>query len=64
MKFNEKYPMLKDKVFLSKTLTETVFTTMALENQKVDKKKIEIIVKKVLEEKNLKGAQFFRNQIR
>jgi hypothetical protein len=64
MKFNEKYPMLKDKVFLSKTLVETVFATMALENQKVNKEKVEMIVKKVLEDKNLKGAQFFPNQIR
>lgn len=30
MKFHEKYPQLKDKGFLSKVLTNTVFSTMAL----------------------------------
>ncbi len=63
MKFYEKYPQLKEKSFLSKMLTNTVFSTMSLENQQVPKTKIVQIVKKVLKEKELKGNQFFTNQI-
>ena len=61
MKFYEKYPQLKEKSFLSKILTDTVFSTMALEDQKVPKSKIVKIVKTVLKEKELKGNQFFTN---
>lgn len=61
MKFYEKYPKLKEKAFLSKVLTSTVFSTMSLEDQQVSKSKIVKIVNVLLEEKELKGNQFFTN---
>ena len=63
MKFYEKYPQLKEKGFLSKVLTNTVFSTMSLEDQQVPKTKIVKIVKSILKEKELKGNQFFSNQL-
>ncbi len=63
MKFYEKYPQLKEKGFLSKVLTNTVFSTMSLENQQVPKTKIVKIINGVLKEKELKGNQFFTNQL-
>ncbi len=63
MKFYEKYPQLKEKGFLSKVLTNTVFSTMSLEDQQVPKTKIAKIIKDVLKEKELKGNQFFTNQL-
>jgi hypothetical protein len=63
MKFYEKYPQLKEKSFLSKMLTDTVFSTMSLEDQQVPKSKIIKIVQTVLKEKELKGNQFFTNQL-
>jgi hypothetical protein len=61
MKFYEKYPQLKEKGFLSKVLANTVFSTMSLEDQQVSKSKIKQIVATVLQEKQLKGNQFFTN---
>ena len=61
MKFNEKYPQLKEKGFLSKVLTNTVFSTMLLEDQQVSKAKVLKIVKNVLKEKELKENQFLSN---
>ncbi len=63
MRFYEKYPQLKEKGFLSKVLTNTVFSTMSLENQQVPKTKIVKIINDVLKEKELKGNQFFTNQL-
>ena len=63
MKFYEKYPQLKEKGFLSKVLTNTVFSTMSLEDQQVPKTKIVKIINGVLKEKELKGKQFFTNQL-
>lgn len=63
MKFYEKYPQLKEKGFLSKVLTDTVFSTMSLEDQQVPKTKIVKIINSVLREKELKGNQFFTNQL-
>jgi hypothetical protein len=63
MKFYEKYPQLKEKDFLSKVLTSTVFSTMSLEDQQVPKTKIVKIINGVLKEKELKGNQFFTNQL-
>ena len=62
MKFYEKYPQLKDKVFLIEVLTNTVFSTMSLENQQVSMSKVEEIVLSLLNERELKGGQFFSNQ--
>jgi len=61
MKFYEKYPKLKQKSFLSKVLTDTVFSTMSLEDQQVSKGRIVKIVDSILKEKELKGDQFFTN---
>lgn len=61
MKFYEKYPQLKQKSFLSKVLTDTVFSTMSLEDQQVSKSKVVKIVDTILKEKELKGNQFFTN---
>ena len=63
MKFYEKYPQLKEKGFLSKVLTNTVFSTMSLEDQQIPKTKIVKIINGVLKEKELKGNQFFTNQL-
>jgi len=59
MKFYEKYPLLRQKGFLTKILTDTVFTTMMLENQQVAKLRVEEIVVALLNEQQLKGNQFF-----
>ena len=61
MKFYEKYPKLRDRAFLTKMLTDTVFSTMALEDQEVPMEKVKEIVLSVLREEELKGNQFFSN---
>ena len=61
MKFYDKYPQLKEKKFLTQMLTDTVFSTMTLENQKVSKAKVKVIVLNLLKEQELKGNQFFAN---
>ncbi|MBS4029230.1 MAG: hypothetical protein KGZ58_11435 [Ignavibacteriales bacterium] len=61
MKFYEKYPQLQEKKFLAQVLTDTVFSTMELENQKVAKPKVHEIVLSLLNEHELKGKQFFSN---
>ncbi len=63
MKFYVKYPQLQEKGFLSKVLTNTVFSKMSLEDQQVPKTKIAEIINGVLKEKELKGNQFFTNQL-
>lgn len=64
MKFYEKYPQLKEKGLLAQLLTSSVFSTMSLENQQVSMPKVEEIVLSLLKEKELKGSQFFSNQIK
>ncbi|MBL0736160.1 hypothetical protein JI750_04645 [Flavobacterium sp. GN10] len=59
MKFYEKYPVLKQKGFLSKVLVDTVYSTMNLENQNVSKIKIIKIVDTILKERELNGSAFF-----
>ncbi len=61
MKFYEKYPKLKEKGFLTQILTDTVFSTMSLENQQVPLPKVKEIVLALLKEEELKGGQFFSN---
>ena len=58
MKFNEKYPQLKEKEFLSELLVNTVFSTMALEDQEVLRSKVQEIVQYLLNRRELKGDQF------
>ena len=62
MKFFDKYPQLKEKTFLTQVLTNTVFSTMLLENQQVAMPKVKEIVLLLLKEEELKGSQFFSNQ--
>lgn len=62
MKFYDKYPQLKDKEFLAQILTNTVYSTMSLENQQVSLPRVNEIVLLLLKEKELKGGQFFSNQ--
>ena len=62
MKFYDKYPQLKEKSFLARTLANTVFSTMSLEDQQVPMLKVEEIVLSLLKEQELKGNQFFSNQ--
>ena len=64
MKFYEKYSQLRQKGFLAKVLTDTVFATMSLENQQVAMPKVKEIVLSVLKEEELKGRQFFSDQSR
>ena len=59
MKFYDKYPQLKEKEFLVEVLTNTVFSTMALEDQQVPKLKVREIVLALLKEQELQGSQFF-----
>lgn len=63
MKFHEKYPQLKEKNFLAQVLTNTVFSTMSLGNQHIALSRVEEIVLSMLKEKELKGGQFFTNQV-
>jgi hypothetical protein len=63
MKFYEKYPQLKEKEFLTQILTDTVFSTMSLEDQEVPKERVEEIVLSLLHEEELKGGQFFSYQV-
>lgn len=63
MKFYDKYPQLKEKGFLTQVLTNTVFSTMSLENQQVSMPKVQEIVLLLLQEQELKGKHFFSNQI-
>lgn len=62
MNFYEKYPQLQEKAFLTQMLTETVYTTMSLEDQQVPKDKVEEIVLSLLSE-DLESTQFIGNQI-
>ena len=61
MKFYDKYPKLKEKGFLSKVLTDTIFSTMSLEDQQVAKSKVNEMVLRLLSEHESKGNQFFAN---
>jgi hypothetical protein len=62
MKFYEKYPQLKEKEFLTQVLTDTVFSTMSLEDQEVPGPKVEEIILSLLNEEELKGRQFFSDK--
>ena len=61
MKFYEKYPQLKDRAFLTKVLTDTIYSTMALEDQTIEETRVEELVKSLLHDAELKGPQFFSN---
>ncbi|AMR31962.1 hypothetical protein A0256_11275 [Mucilaginibacter sp. PAMC 26640] len=61
MKFYDKYPQLKEKHFLMELLTDSVFSTMALEDQEVEKTRVKEIVVALLDEAESKKRQFFSN---
>jgi len=61
MKFYEKHPQLKQKTFV-KSSSNTVFSTMSLENQQVSKITIIKIVDSILKEKETKGIAFFTKE--
>ncbi len=63
MTFYEKYPQLQEKAFLTQMLTETVFTTMSLEDQQVPKDKVKEIVLSLLSDDKLESIKFNGNQI-
>jgi len=63
MKFYEKYPQLRDRAFLSEMLVDTVYSTMALENQEVSKEKVEKIVSDIIKDKELQDSQFFIDKV-
>lgn len=62
MTFYEKYPQLQEKGFLTDVLTETVFSTMSLEDQQVSKAKVEEIVLALLADEELKRGQLNVNK--
>ncbi len=62
MTFYEKYPQLKEKAFLTDMLTETVFTTMCLEDQQVPKEKVQKMVMSLLIDEELKRSKLKGNQ--
>ncbi len=62
MTFYEKYPQLKEKAFLLNMLTETVFTTMSLEDQQVPKNKVQEIILSLLSDQELERSKFHGNQ--
>lgn len=62
MTFYEKYPQLQEKRFLTQMLTETVFTTMSLENQQVPKEKVEKIVLSLLSDDTSENSKLAGNQ--
>jgi hypothetical protein len=62
MKFYDKYPQLKEKEFLTHVITDTVFSTMSLENQQVAKSRVNEIVLSILSEEESKGSHFCINQ--
>ena len=55
MTFLEKYPRLQDKSYLTEVITESVYATMALEEQTVPKPRVKEIV-----ESNPQGANINR----
>ena len=63
MTFYEKYPQLQNKVFLTRILTDTVFSTMLLEDQQVPKSRIQEIVLSLLSDQELKSGKFISNKV-
>ena len=63
MKFYEKYPQLRDRAFLSEMLADTVYSTMALENQEVSEEKVREIIEGIIKDEELKGSQFFIDKV-
>ncbi len=63
MTFYEKYPQLQEKFFLAQILTDTVFSTMLLEDQHVSKSRIHEIVTLLLKERELKSGKFISNKV-
>ena len=62
MKFYERYPQLRDRAFLSKTLERTLYAPMALENQEVSKEKVAVIVESTIKKRESESLDFFTNK--
>jgi hypothetical protein len=62
MTFYDKYPQLRNRAFLSKMLKNTVYATMALENQTVPEEKIEAMVQKLIAKKESEMPEFFTDE--
>jgi hypothetical protein len=62
MTFLEKYPQLQDKAYLAEVITESVYATMALEEQTVPKPRVREIIESILKERTLIGGKFVSNQ--
>ena len=56
MSFFDKYPKLKDKPYLVEEMVRITYSTMALEDQTVEKSRIEELVLEVLKEQELTKA--------
>ncbi|HPI00201.1 MAG TPA: hypothetical protein PK772_07720 [Chitinophagaceae bacterium] len=54
MRFSDKYSFLKDKQLLTELLVKTVYTTMALENQKVEEQKVRAIIRSLFKQPSLR----------
>ncbi len=63
MTFYKKYPQLQEKTFLIAMLTETVFTTMSLEDQQVPKHKVSEIALSLLSDTELERSKFNGNHV-
>ena len=63
MTFYDKYPQLRNRVFLSNMLKNTVYATMALENQTVPEERIEAMVEKLIAKKELEMPEFFTDKV-
>lgn len=61
MSFYDKYPQLKQRDFLFELLSETIYATMALEDQTVAMDEVNKIVAKAIANQELKGGQFLFN---
>lgn len=62
MTFYEKYKQLKDETYLAALLSDTVYSTMYLENQEVPKARIREIVLSELKEYKSKSLEFLLNK--
>jgi len=61
MRFLDKYPKLKEQQFLTELLTNTVYATMALENQQLEETKVRQIVIDLLNPEKSKSDELTLN---
>jgi hypothetical protein len=63
MKLYEKYEKLRQKAYVTELLVNSVFGTMALENQAVSELQVRALVIAHLREAELKGREFSHNEL-